>query len=103
MDKVNFNEIDDARKILELGEDATLEEVKKTYRSLSKKWHPDKCKKDKELCHEMMKKINKAYKLINKYIQGYKYSFKEEKVHEGDIEQKWKKQFGSDHLWGTGQ
>ena len=103
MDKINFNEINDARKILGLSEEASLEGIKKAYRHLSKKWHPDKYKEDKEQSHEMMKKINKAYKLINKYIESYRYSFKKEKIVDNSVEGRWKKQFGSDHLWGTGE
>jgi len=95
-----FAEIDKARRILELGEKATLDEIKKAYRRLSKKWHPDKCQeKDKELCHEKMKEINKAYKTIMKYVEGYRYSFQEEKVVEDSPEERWKKQFGEGALF----
>ena len=104
MTKISFEEIDKARKILDLGRDATIEEIKRAYHRLSKKWHPDKCReKDKELCHEKMKEINKAYKIIMKYIENYRYSFTEEKVTEENPEERWKAQFGSDPLWGKGE
>ncbi|MEE8637443.1 MAG: DnaJ domain-containing protein [Candidatus Margulisiibacteriota bacterium] len=104
MSKISFEEIDRARKTLELEDKVTLEEIKRAHRRLSKKWHPDKCKKkDKELCHEKMKEINKAYKIVLKYIEDYRFSFAKEKVIEESPEERWKAQFGSDPLWGTGK
>ena len=101
--KLNAADIDWARNILKLGEKASLREVKIAYRSLSLKWHPDKCKKkDWEKCHKKMKEINRAYKIIMKYIEEYNYSFAEEKVIEDSPEERWKKQFGRDPLWGPG-
>ena len=38
----NFNEIEEARKLLELGEAATLKEIKGAYRILAYRHHPDK-------------------------------------------------------------
>ena len=103
MDKINFEEINDSREILELGEIATLEEIKSAYRRLSKKWHPDRCKKRKEkLCHKKMKEINKAYKNLLEYIENYHYSFSKEKVIEDSPEERWKRQFGNDPFWGLG-
>mgnify|MGYP001450150471 CR=1 FL=1 len=102
--EINFEKIDKARKILELEERASLVEIKKAYRSLSKKWHPDRCEKgDEKLCHERMKEINKAYKILLEYVEHYCYPFSKEKVIEDSPEERWKRQFGSDHLWGTGK
>jgi DnaJ-class molecular chaperone len=36
-----FKEIDETRKLLQLDEYATLEEIKKSYRTLAYKYHPD--------------------------------------------------------------
>jgi DnaJ-class molecular chaperone len=95
--------IEKARSILELGEKATLKEISSAFRSLSKKWHPDMCKKkDKKECHEKMKEINWANKIIMKYVEGYNYSFTEEKVCEDSPEEHWKKRFGKDPHWGLG-
>lgn len=103
MTQISFEKIDKARKVLGLEEKASLAEIKSAHRALTKKWHPDKCKKrDKELCHEKMKEINKAHKTILAYIDSYCYSFKEEKVVEDNPEERWKKQFGGDPLWGKG-
>lgn len=101
--KPSAADIRNACRVLELGEKATLKEIKAAYRVLSKRWHPDKCrKKDKSICHEKMKEINRAYKTIMKYIDDYNYSFAEEKVSEENPEERWRKQFGRDPLWGPG-
>lgn len=98
-----YEEINKARTILELGEKATLKEIKAAFRSQTKKWHPDKCKKkDKKECHEKMKEINQAYKIIMKYIEDYNYSFSEDKVSEDSPEEHWRKRFGKDPTWGEG-
>lgn len=77
----NFEQINEARQILGLEEDATLGEIKKTYRNLSLKYHPDRCRgKKKKECEEMFKKINHANELLMSYCAGYRYSFKEKDV-----------------------
>ena len=42
---VNPREIDGARKILGLGEAATLKEIKTAYRRLARRYHPDRYSK----------------------------------------------------------
>ena len=77
----NFREVNSARKILGLTETATLQEIKETYRKLSLRYHPDRCKgKKKKECEQMFKKINEANRIIMAYCAGYKYSFKEKDV-----------------------
>lgn len=83
MSEIDFNKIDEARKILGLGEKATLKEIKDTYREKAKKYHPDfvsKNKKNKKEYEDMMKKINEAYKILMDYCENYTYSFKKESV-----------------------
>ena len=77
----NFMEIDRARKVLGLGETATLKKIKRAYNTLAHKYHPDKhgpaIGNESE---EMMKRLNWAYKLLMDYCNNYKYSFGEEDV-----------------------
>ncbi len=50
---MDFRQIDQARKILGLGEEAGMEEIKEVFRNLSLKYHPDRCKdKEKKRCGE---------------------------------------------------
>jgi DnaJ-class molecular chaperone len=76
----NFDEIEEARKILGLGEEATLKEIKNAYRKLAHRHHPDKLGKDDTNESETMKRLNRSYKLLMDYCNEYKYSFREEDV-----------------------
>jgi len=77
----DFKQIDEARKILGLDEEASIEEIKEAFRDLSLKYHPDRCKEqDKKNCEEMIKKINQAKEIILAYCANYRYSFKEKDV-----------------------
>jgi len=77
----DFTQIDNARKLLGLGEDASLEEIRDVYRNLALKYHPDRCKEpDKKLCEEKFKRITHAKDLIANYCANYRFSFKEADV-----------------------
>ena len=76
----NFNEIEEARKLLGLGEAATLKEIKRAYRTLAHRHHPDKLGGDDSTESETMKRLNWAYKLLMDYCNEYKYSFKEDDI-----------------------
>jgi len=78
---IDFKQIDESRKVLGLGEYATLEDIIKAYRKLALKYHPDKCKGEKKAeCEEKFKKIAHAKDLLSAYCAAYRYSFKEKDV-----------------------
>ena len=56
--------VSEAYKILELGITATIGQVKKRFRELALKWHPDRNKTNKTEAEQMFVKINKAYETI---------------------------------------
>ena len=70
-----IEEINNALEILELPKLITRADVKKQYRFLSKKNHPDQggdAVKQEE--------INTAYQLLSKYIESFRYTFDENEV-----------------------
>lgn len=100
----SYKKVTAARLVLELPETATAESIKKNYRRLLARWHPDKCKEQEEICHEMTRKIIAAHDVIMEYCQQYQYSFSEESVkrHQSS-EEWWFARFGVDPIWGDSQ
>jgi DnaJ-class molecular chaperone len=83
----DFKEIDNARRKLGLDEEATIDEIKSSYRVLSKKYHPDKhSDKDKINCEKEFKKINDAYQTVMNYTRNYRYSFDKKDIQRTKIE-----------------
>jgi len=74
-----FEEVDKARRLLGLGERATLKEVKQAYRQKAFQYHPDSGGNGPQ-DEEIMKELNQAYKLLIDYCANYSYSFSEEDV-----------------------
>jgi hypothetical protein len=67
--KVDFESVDSARKVLELGEEATLEEIEAAHRNLAFKYHPDR--NPDPFAKEQFKRIEKAYDLLSNYCKQF--------------------------------
>ncbi|VVU94615.1 DnaJ C terminal domain [seawater metagenome] len=55
----------DYYKTLEITRNASNDEIKKSYRKLAMRWHPDKNKNNKELAEEKFKCISEAYSILS--------------------------------------
>lgn len=66
--------------LLGLGKSATLREIRRAYRKLAHRHHPDKHNRDNVVESETMKQLNRAYKLLTDYCNDYKYSFEEDDI-----------------------
>lgn len=55
----------DLYKILGINKNASADEIKKAYRKLSMKWHPDRNPDNKEEAEKKFKEINKAYEILS--------------------------------------
>lgn len=64
-----------ALKILNLPPFVTKDEIKKQYKYLVKKYHPDIYKDSSKILE-----INSAYKLLMEYIENFRYSFDDEEL-----------------------
>jgi len=88
----DFKQIDEARQILGLEEDTTLEEIKTTYKKLALKYHPDRCTDEKKKeCEKMFKRITHANDILMAYCAGYRYSFKEKDVKKNTMDREFYK------------
>jgi preprotein translocase subunit Sec63 len=97
-----YEEITKALQILELYEVATLKDIKNKYKELLKKWHPDLCKENEEICKEKTIEIIHAFKTIMNYCENYKFSFSKEEIEKYlSPDEFWEKRFGSDPIWGN--
>ncbi|MFH0785953.1 MAG: J domain-containing protein [Pseudomonadota bacterium] len=97
---IKYQDIIEAKELLNLPDRASMEEIKSNFKNLINKWHPDKCKEDHEKCNEMTTKIIAAYKIVITYCNHYKYSFAEEEVRTYlSAEEWWNERFGNDPLW----
>ncbi len=95
-------DITQARKILGIYESETLKNIKNKFKQLIKKYHPDVCKMDKEVCHKKTEEIINSYKIIMSYCDNYKFSFKKEEIEKYlSKEEFWEKQFGNDPIWSN--
>jgi pantothenate kinase len=95
--------IKEAADLLGLGENASLAEIKKAYRRLSKKHHPDVVNNSKQKAEKIeMHKLSEAYKTLLHYCSEYRFPLipRDNEQLEGD--DWWFERFGQDPLWGKG-
>lgn len=60
---------EDFYKILGVAKTATAEEIKKAYKKLALKWHPDKNQDNKEVATEKFKIICEAYEVLSDQVR----------------------------------
>ena len=60
-------------KILNVDKNATEQEIKKSYRKLALKWHPDKHVINKDIATQKFKDITKAYEILKDSRSRYNY------------------------------
>ena len=70
---ISYDKLKEALDIMELPVLISLKDLKKKYKKLAKKYHPDISKDEK-----LMSKINEAYKILEEYMTNYKFSFSKE-------------------------
>ena len=63
-------------EILGVKRDATIKEIKKAYKNLAKKWHPDLNRDNIKVAEEKMKEINVAYTTLSDEVARIDYNKK---------------------------
>jgi len=102
VNRQEWEAIEQARSLLQLGDRATLNEIKRSYRRLSKLHHPDTATAVPS--SEQMYRITAAYELLMRYCNDYRFPLQREELEsEGldpyDPEDWWQARFGQDPLW----
>lgn len=87
---MTYAELQEALRILGLGERTTLRDIKARHRELVKRHHPDVCAASDP---EAIRKINAAYRLVMDYVSEYRFSFAEEEFYEQNPEERIRHQF----------
>ncbi len=100
MNHKEWEAVEKARDILQLGDKATLGEIKRAYHRLSKQHHPDATRKEGDRHDEHMYRITAAYDLLMRYCAEYKFPLTVDDDNIYDAEDWWMERFGSDPLWG---
>ena len=96
---MTYADLQAALLILGLSERSTLREIKSRYRQLVKRHHPDTGNADGE---ETIQRINAAYRILLDYVTDYRFSFAEEEFYEQNPDERLRRQFMEDQLWGKG-
>ena len=73
--KIGFNDLNEARRLLGLGEETTVDEIKDGYRKKTLDWHPDR-DPDNPALAEKFEEITRAYKMLISFCRDDKCSFK---------------------------
>ena len=95
---MTYADLQEALRILGLGERATLKEIKARHRKLVKRHHPDVSNSDDS---ETIRQVNASYLVLLDYVSSYRFSFIEEEFYEQNPEERLRGQFMEDPLWGT--
>jgi len=88
-----------ARELLELGETATLDEIKKAYRAKAKIHHPDTSDSDRK-DEDVMQRLTEAYRVLLDYCENYRFPLVPDEDIPLDDNEWWMNRFGNDPLWG---
>lgn len=96
---MTFADLQEALRILGLGERATLREIKRRHRELVKQHHPDPGGVGDP---EVIRQVNAAHRVLLAYLDGYRFSFSEGEFYEQNPEERLRRQFASDPIWVGG-
>lgn len=95
---MTFEELQNARRLFQLGERATFREIKSRHRELVKLYHPDSGNGHDP---ERIRQVNAAYKILLDYSESYRFSFAEDEFYEQNPEERLRVQFADVPLWGS--
>lgn len=88
--KIDFDKVDAARRVLGLGDEAYIKDIKSRHRELALKYHPDRCiEKNKKEYKSKFIKVQNAYEILMEFCMGYCFSFRSEEVEKVSPDKDW--------------
>jgi len=94
---MTYRQLQDALAVFGLGERATLKQIKAHHRTLAKTYHPDRGEVSDP---DKMRQINTAYRVLLAYCENYRFCFSEAEFLEQVPEERLRRQFDWDPVWG---
>ena len=101
MTQEEWQAIDEARQLLNLGERATMGEMKRAYRQMCKRHHPDVVGEESVDDAAIIRKLTRSYDLLMRYCDQFRIPLVPEDGDKMDPEDWWMDRFGRDPLWGS--
>lgn len=95
---MTYEELQHALRIFDLGDQASLKEIKNRHRELAKRYHPDAGNQSDE---QAIRQLNESYKLLLEYVRHYRFSFDEDTFYEQCPEERIRRQYEEDPVWGS--
>ena len=88
--------LEEARKLLGLGPQASRQEIRSAYRQEARRWHPDRTLNPNEETEyrQRMQQVNLAYQRILQFIEKYRFELVETSSQE-DLMQWWNNRFAT--------
>ena len=103
MNRQEWQDIEAAATLLQVGEAATLQEIKRAYHRLSKEYHPDIAQGDPTENEQQMYRLTAAYDLLRRHCENFRIPVKQpDNADEYDLydpQEWWRARFGQDPIW----
>ncbi len=97
--KSEWQEVLEAKELLNLGDRATLGEIKRSYRQKCKEFHPDIVGNDKAK-GDIMRKLTRSYDLLINHCRQFRIPLVPGDGDAVEADDWWMDRFGQDPLWG---
>jgi curved DNA-binding protein CbpA len=95
---MTYAELEKALAVFNIPRRATMRQIKQRHRELVKLAHPDLPGGGDS---ERIRQINEAYRCLLDYCENYRFSFAEDEFLEQNPEERLRRQFAADPLWGS--
>lgn len=103
MNRHDWQAIEAAATLLQLGKTATLGEIKRAYHRLSKRHHPDVAQGEPAADGRQMYRLTAAYELLKRHCETFRFPLQapegEPEYDPYDPQQWWQARFGQDPIW----